>query len=167
MARNKGASGIALAGVTAALAVVVMCLGTLIPVATFVCPMIVLLTLELVRRSCGNRLAWAWYGAVAVLSLLLAPDKEAAVLLVVLGYYPMVKPRLDTLPLKWLWKLLLFNASIALMYGSLLRLMGLEQLTEEATGLGTVMTVLTLVLGNVTFLALDYLLSRNFVGRKK
>lgn len=167
MARNKGASGIALAGVTAALAVVVMCLGTLIPVATFVCPMIVLLTLELVRRSCGSRLAWAWYGAVAVLSLLLAPDKEAAVLLVVLGYYPMVKPRLDTLPLKWLWKLLLFNASIALMYGLLLRLMGLEQLTEEVTGLGTVMTVLTLVLGNVTFLALDYLLSRNFVGRRK
>lgn len=162
MARNKSASGIALAGVTAALAVVVMCLGTLIPMTTFLCPAIILLTLEQVRRSCGNRLAWAWYGAVAVLSLLLAPDKEAAVLLAVLGYYPMVKPRLDALPLELLWKLLLFNSSTALMYGLLLRLLGLEQVTEEVTGLGTVMTVVTLVLGNVTFLGLDFLLSRNF-----
>lgn len=169
MDRNRGASGIALAGVTAALAVVVMCLGTLIPVATFVCPMIVLLTLEQVRRSCGSRLAWAWYGAVAVLSLLLAPDKEAAVLLAVLGYYPMVKPRLDRLPLKVLWKLLLFNASVALVYGLLLRLMGLEEAVQELAGPEAAVTAVTLVLGNITFFGLDLLLGRNFslIRRKK
>ena len=76
----------ALGGVMAALAVVIMCLGTLIPVATFICPMVCILLAQLVLKTCGARYGWAWYGAVAVLSLLLAPDKEAAAVFAALGY---------------------------------------------------------------------------------
>ncbi len=81
------ASCIALGGMLAALAVVVMNLGTLIPVATYVCPMIGILLLEVVRKTCGDRIAWAWYGAVAILSALMAPDKEAAAVFCALGYF--------------------------------------------------------------------------------
>ena len=80
----------------AALAVVIMSLGTLIPVATFVCPVLCMLILQLVLKLCGSRIAWAWYGAVAILSLLMAPDKEAAAVFLFLGYYPVVKPRMDS-----------------------------------------------------------------------
>ena len=72
------ASGIALGGVLAALAVVIMSMGTLIPVATYVCPMLSALILQLVLKTCGRRIAWGWYAVVSILSLLMAPDKEAA-----------------------------------------------------------------------------------------
>ena len=93
----------ALGGVLAALAVVIMSLGGLIPIATYVTPMLCAMLLQAVLLTCGTRVAWAWYGAVALLGLLLCPDKEAAAVYVFLGYYPIVKPKLDGLKPAWLW----------------------------------------------------------------
>lgn len=148
----------ALGGMMAALAVVVMCMGGLIPIATFVCPMLCMILLTLVIKRCGNRVGWAWYGAVAILSLLLGPDKEAAAVFVFLGYYPIIKPKMDRLPLHWLWKLIYFNIVILVMYWLLLNLFGMAQIMEEFEEMGTVMTVITLLMGNVTFFMLDRLL---------
>ena len=148
----------ALGGVLGALAVVIMCLGTLIPVGTYACPMLCAMVLQMVLKTCGSRIAWAWYGAVALLGLLLAPDKEAAAVFVFLGHYPIVKPKLDRKRLPWLWKGLLFNTAILVMYWLLLRLFGMEQLVSEFQELGAAMTILLLVLGNVTFFLLDRLL---------
>ena len=148
----------ALGGVLGALAVVIMCLGTLIPVGTYACPMVCAMVLQMVLKTCGTRIAWAWYGAVALLGLLLAPDKEAAAVFVFLGYYPIVKPKLDRKKLPWLWKGLLFNASVLALYWLLLRLFGMEQLVSEFRELGAAMTAVLLILGNVTFFLLDKLL---------
>ena len=147
-------------GVFAALAVVIMSLGTVIPVATYVCPVACMLILRIVVRVTGSRMGWAWFGAVAVLSLLLAPDKEAAAVFACLGYYPILKPRLDRLGGSWLWKALFFNGSILALYWILLKVIGMERLLEEFSGIGMAMTVLLLVLGNVTFFLLDHLLGR-------
>ena len=76
--RRGYAQIIALGGILAAVALVIMCLGGLIPLATFVCPMLCTITGYIVFRFCGRRIAWAWYGVVAFLSVLLAPDKESA-----------------------------------------------------------------------------------------
>ena len=165
MASKTPASRVALGGVLAALAVVIMGMGTLIPVATYVCPMLCALVLEFVRKSCGARIAWAWYGAVAILSLLLAPDKEAAAVFVFLGYYPIVKPKLDRTKGSWIWKLLLFNCVTIIMYWLLMHLFGLEQLVREFAQMGTAMTAVLLLLGNVTFVLLDRLLSMG--GKRK
>ena len=73
-------------------AVVLMSVGTIIPVATYAAPVLCMLICQVVCRLCGSRIAWAWYGAVAVLSLLLAPDKVAAAVFLVLGYFPILKP---------------------------------------------------------------------------
>lgn len=158
--RKGMAASVALGGVFAALAVVIMSLGGLIPAATFVCPMLSMLLLSVVRKQCGNRIAWAWYGAVAILGVLLGPDKEAAAVFVFLGYYPILKTKMDTLPCKWLWKTMLFNAAILTMYGMLMHLFGMAELVEEFGEMGTVMTFATLALGNVTFFLLDILLTR-------
>lgn len=143
----------------AALAVTVMSMGGLIPVATYVSPVLCMLMLNLVIRLCGVRVAWAWYGAVALLSLLLSADKEAAAVFAFLGYYPIVKPKLDRLKFSMLWKLILFNAVMILMYRLLMNVFGMDALAEEFRAMDTVMLLVTLLLGNVTFLLLDRILS--------
>ena len=151
----------------AALAVVIMAMGTLIPVATYVCPMICALLLKMVASVGGRRVAWAWYGAVSILSVLLAPDKEAALVFVFLGYYPSVKPVLDKRKGKWLWKGLLFNGSILVLYGIALRLLGMDALAAEYREMGYVLTALLLILGNVTFFLLDRLLGMGLKRKKR
>ena len=158
--RNTPARKIAFGGMFAALAMVIMNLGSLIPVATFVCPMLCMLILAFVTRMCGNRIGWAWYGAVAILSLLMAPDKEAAAVFAFLGFYPIIKPWMDRMKMAPVAKLLVFNALILLMYWLLIHLFGMAQIAAEYRELGRVMTALMLVLGNVTFFLLDKVLTR-------
>ena len=157
----------ALGGVLAALAMVVMSLGGLIPVATFVCPMLCMILLRFVCQLCGNRIGWAWYGAVAVLSFLLGPDKEAAAVFLFLGFYPIVKPKLDTMKVSWLLKLLLFNTAIGCMYYLLIHLLGMAQIAAEYAQMGTVLTVIMLLLGNLTFYLLDVVLTRLNFNKKQ
>ena len=149
---------VALGGVLAALAIVIMTLGGLIPMTTYVCPMLCSLMLLAVILSCGDRIGWAWYGAVSILSLLLSPDKEAAAVFVVLGYYPIIQPKMEKLPLQFVWKLLLFNIASAMLYAALLFVFGMEQLVAEFLELGIVGLVITLILGNICFFLLDRVL---------
>ena len=165
MMRRNAAKDIALGGVLAALAVVIMCLGGMIPLATFICPMLCCLMVKLVARLCGNRIAWAWYCAVAILSALMGPDKEAAAVFVFLGYYPILKPKMDKLPLQWLWKLLYFNVVILVMYALLIHVFGLTEVVEEWKDAGAILTAVSLLLGNITFVLLDILLGRRLKKR--
>ena len=162
--KKTPAYSVALGGVLAALGVVIMCLGTLIPVATYICPMACILMAQVMLKTCGARYGWAWYASVAVLSLLLSPDKEAAAVFAALGYYPMVKPRLEKRKLPWLWKAVLFNAVILALYWLLIHLLGMDGLAEEFAEAGRVMTVVMLLLGNVIFFLLDRVLSKRFRG---
>ena len=153
---------IALGGILAAVAIVLMSIGTIIPVATYVVPVCCILLCQLVQKLCGRRIAWAWYGAVSILALLLAPDKEAAAVFLVLGYYPIIRRKLEAGTGKWLKKLFFFNGSILALYWVLLKLIGMEQLLSDFERMGTVMYAVLLILGNVTFFMLDRLLSRKF-----
>lgn len=143
----------------AALALVVMCLGGMIPLATYVCPMFCAVLLMVVLKLTNARIAWAWYGAVSILAMLLGPDKEAAAVFVFLGYYPILKPWLDQRKLAILWKLVLFNAAIFAMYSVLIYVFGLADLAAEFKELGMVLTIVTLVLGNITLFMMDILLT--------
>ena len=153
---------IALGGMMAALAAVLMAMGGLIPVATYVIPMLCMFLLQFVFRSCGSRITWAWYGAVAILGLLFCPDKEAAAVFAALGYYPIVKPKLDKSRFPWLWKGLLFNVTILVLYWLLLNLFGLQQVVQDFEQIGAIMTAALLVMGNVVFVLIDVLLKRGF-----
>lgn len=157
--RNTNAKNMALSGVLAAVAMVIICLGGLIPLATYVCPVLCALLLHTVLLLCGKRYAWAWYAAVALLSLLLGPDKEGALVFVMLGYYPIVKPLIEKSRLRFLWKLLLFNAAIGLIYSVLLQLLGLGAVTAETEELGMLGLAVLLALGNLVFFLLDRLLT--------
>ena len=155
-ARTKA---VALGGMLGAAALVIMCMGSLIPFATYVCPVLCALVQYIVLQLCGKRIAWTWYAAVALLGLLLGPDKEASAVFVLLGYYPMLKPVFEKWPFSWLWKLLLFNGAVALLYAFLLKVLGIENMSDEFSGIGIAGLIVLLVLGNITFMLLDRLLS--------
>ena len=156
---RQNSRNMAFGGMMAALAVVIMAMGTLIPVATFFCPVLCMLLLRFVLMSCGSKVAWAWYAAVAILSLILAPDKEAAVIFAFLGYYPIVKPAFERSKLGFLWKFLLFNIVILTLYGLMMKLVGMDALAAEYEDMGLVMNGVLLAMGNITFFLLDRLLS--------
>ena len=107
-------------------------------------------------------MASAWFAAVAILGLLLCPDREAAGVFLFLGEYPIVKQLLDGKKLSSLWKALYFNASVLLLYWLLLAVMGLPGLHEEFQELGSVMLVILMLLGNGTFFLLDRVLEKPF-----
>ena len=158
MRQRNDTRKIALGGVLAAAAVVIMCLGGLIPIATYACPMLCCLTQLVVLRFCGKRIAWSWFAVVAALSLLLGPDKEAAMVFLVLGYYPLIKPMLEKSKLRILWKALFFNLSILAAYAVMIWLLGMDELAAENMELGQTGLIFTLILGNLTFFLLDRLL---------
>lgn len=142
----------------AAVAVVIMCLGGLIPIATYVCPMLCCMTQFIVLRYCGARLAWAWFAIVATLSLLMGPDKEAAMVFLAVGSYPLLKNRIEKSKIAVFLKLLFFNGAIFLSYFVMIHLLGMQEIAQENMELGVIGLVVILLMGNVTFYLLDKLL---------
>jgi len=153
----------ALCGVLCALALVILLLGGVIPAALYACPMLAMLVLLPILSECGPRLAGAAYGAVAILAVLLVPDKELAAVYVFFGCYPLLRPRLERLPsrpLRLLAKLAFCNAAIFLMYALLLFVFQLDALTEEYASASRLMIGALAAMGNVIFLLLDRAIGR-------
>ena len=145
----------ALGGMLTAVAVVIMSLGSLIPLNTYLCPVICILLTRPVIERCGRRIGWCYYLATAILSLMLAPDREAALVYAFLGYYPMIRPFFEKLgALAWFAKLMLFTLAGAASYGVLLVVMGAGAAMTE----GWLLTAVTVLLWDVLFLLVDYLL---------
>ena len=145
----------ALGGMLTAVAVVIMSLGSLIPLNTYLCPVICILLTRPVIERCGQRIGWCYYLATAILSLMLASDREAALVYAFLGYYPMIRPFFEKLgALAWFAKLMLFTLAGAASYGVLLVVMGAGAAMTE----GWLLTAVTVLLWDVLFLLVDYLL---------
>lgn len=156
--QSNNTKRIALSGMLAAVAVVIMSLGGLIPVATYVCPMLCCMTQFVVLRFCGRRLAWTWFCVVAILALLMSPDKEAVFVFIAIGYYPLIKQYLDRHKIRSLLKTLYFNAAILTSYAIMIYLLGMQEVAAENTELGIAGLVIILLLGNIAFFLLDRLL---------
>ena len=155
---------VAFCGVMAGLMVALMLLGTLIPLSTYICPMLAGALAVPVVWELGKGSGWVLYAAVSVLSLILAPDKEAALLYVLLlGWYPVLRPglmRITRRPVRILVKLLLFNAAVCAVYALLLFVFVSPDLQTEAAEWTGGMLLGMLFLGNLTFLVYDQLLAR-------
>lgn len=160
--RRKRTAQLALAAVLCALAVTVMMLGGLIPAATFCCPMLAGFLTIPILCECGAGMALCAWAAISILSCLLGPDKEAAAIYLFLGWYPVLRPRLEKLrqPLRFLLKLLIFNCAVFAVYSLLLFVLGLESLRAEFSDMGKIMLLVTLVLGNGIFILFDFVLPR-------
>ena len=154
-------SRMALGGMLSAVAVVIMSLGSLIPVNTYLCPVLCILITRPVIEHCGRRIAGCYYGVVCLLSLLLAPDREAAAVYAFLGYYPLIKPYFDRISLRFvraLLKILFFTLAGAAAYALLLYVMGLQELVEEFRTGGHWLLGCLIVVWDLLFLLVDRVL---------
>lgn len=114
---------------------------------------------------------WAFgiYAAVSILSLMLVPNKEAAVLYTAFfGYYPILKAvlesRLPKVP-EYILKFAVFNVSMLASYAVLIKVLGmpfdeLMGLEGETGFLAEYMLPVVLILGNITFAFFDIALTR-------
>ncbi len=154
---------LSLCGVLAALAVAMMFLGGVVPFATIACPILTSLVLLPVFEETGAKWGFLWYGAVALLSLFIAPDKEAAILFVVFGCYPILHKFFARLPvriLRWPCKLLYLNGTVIAAYSLMLHVFVIASVQQDFQDLRGFMLVLSLLLGNVSFVLYDFLLDR-------
>ena len=151
---------IALCGMMNALAVVLLSLGGLIPIATYCAPLLAMAVLLPVQEEYGNKLAITAWVSVSLLALMLTPDRETALVYVFFGWYPVARPRIAALPsrlVRLAVKLIIATAIILLLYGAVLRLMGLTADLLEGTFL---LNAALLTMGNIVFLLLDLALAR-------
>lgn len=154
---------LALCGVLAGLGAALMLLGGLLGSATYCAPLLASLVLIPVQEECGGKAAWGVFAATALLSLLLCADKEAALIFLVLGYYPVIKFRLDAVRpgiFSRLCKLALFNAAIAAVYALLLLALTSEALFAELSAMNGGLLAALLLGGNAVFWLYDVLLAR-------
>lgn len=160
--KNK-ASRLALCGILAALAVSLLFLSGVLPFAAIACPVLASLVLIPVYCECGRRWGWVWYLAVGLLSLLTVADREAALLFLFLGYYPLLKKYFERLRgrfLQWVVKLLYVNAAIAAAYALMFYLLRLHTVVEELQSTAAAVLLLTLLLANLSFVIYDLLIAR-------
>ena len=158
----KKSKRMALTGMLCALAVVIMMLGGVIPLATFCCPALAGLMLVPVFVECGEKLSWCAYAAIAALSLILCPDKEAALLLAFIGYYPILRWRLDQLRsrlIRVVAKLGVFNLAVLAMYALSILVLQMDQILREYQEMGLALTIACLLIGNITLLLYDRLIA--------
>lgn len=160
---RKSTRELALCSMLAALSVVLLCLGGIVPFSVYACPMLASGALLLVREGCRTSYGWCCWAAVALLALLLGPDKEAAALYLFLGYYPLLQPKLEAIRrplLRWLAKLLLAVLAIGAMYALLVCVFCLTEVVEEFAETAPWLLWLTAALGLVVFIIYDILLRR-------
>ena len=152
---------VALCGVLCGLAVVVLLLGGLFSLAVYCAPLLAMAVLLPVLEEYGPGTAGAAYGAVAILALLLVPDRETALVYVFFGWYPLLRPRiaaLPSLPVRLVCRLGVCGLSMFLLYGVTIRLLGLTAVTEELGG--GWLTAALAAMGCAVFLLLDLALGR-------
>lgn len=160
---RKETHELALAGMLAALATALLCLGGIVPLATYAAPVLASAALLPAREECRSSYAWGCWAVSAALGLLLSGDKEAALLYAFLGWYPLLKPKLDALrprALRAAAKLLICVAAVGSMYALALFVLKLDALAREFAATSAALLWVTVLLGIAVFFVYDIALER-------
>lgn len=138
-----------------------MFLTGLISIGTYALPAFSGILLIVVVIELGAGWAWPVYIASSILSLLIAGDKEAAMLFVVFfGYYPILKAYIERIRHKfvsYLLKFSVFNAAMVLAFFLSIRLLGVPE--DSFTVFGIYLPWAFLIAGNLVFAVYDYAIS--------
>lgn len=101
-----------------ALGVVLLWLGSVIEVVDISMAVVASLFCVFAVIEYGGSAPWLVFAVTGVLSVILLPQKTPAVMYVLFfGYYPIIKEKLERLPLAlaWLWKEVIFNVALILL----------------------------------------------------
>lgn len=159
----KTSKRVALGGVFSALSLLMMFLSGVFPFAEYTCPAIAGIMLIPLVIEINKKTAYIAYVIVAVLSVFIVPNKEAAVLFVViLGYYPVLKSTLEKIKnrkLEFVVKLVAFNVALVIAYIVLIYFLGMTELVGEFNSFIKYGIIVFWVLANVAFVLYDYALT--------
>ena len=154
---------LALSSLMCALAVVFLWMSGVLPLATYGWPILASFTLVPVRENCKRIYAWCCFAASAVLGLLLCADKEAALVYLFLGYYPLLKPRFDAIrskAVRFFSKLALCTVTMGALYGLILFVFRLDAAVQEFNATAPWLVWATCALGLTLFFVYDLALAR-------
>jgi len=116
--RNKTTRRLAAAALLAALGTVLLAVGALVDVLDLSMAAIAALTVVFAVIELRGPYPYLIYAVTSLLGLLLLPSKTPALIYALFaGYYPVVKAVFERhfpRPVAWLFKILLFNAALAL-----------------------------------------------------
>ena len=153
---KKQSKQIAVCGITVALGVIFMLLGSVLGLGMYLVPMLIGMFLTVIGRTYGKKFQILLWLAISLLSfILVASPEQNLMFLGLFGWYPIMRSTLQKLStvLRVAAKFLIFNFVV----------IGLECLLilvlfPEA--LGTTLTILLLILGNITFFVYDLAIPR-------
>ena len=154
---------LALCGVLCALAVAFLWLSGVLPLSTYIWPILASAALLPAREECRASYAWSCFAAAAILGLLLCADKEAALVFCFLGYYPLLKPKFDAITsraLRFLAKLGLCTVTMGLMYALIIFVFKLPAVVQEFSDSAPWLLIATAAMGLLLFFVYDLAIDR-------
>ncbi len=161
--KMRNSAKTALGGMIAALSIVTMLLTAVIPYLTYALPALAGVLLVLMVIEINKKWAVCTYIAVSILSFLILPDKEAAMMyFAFFGCYPIVKPVLEAKisnnKLCWLAKAVFFNIAAVAAYIVIIFVFAIP--LDETEELGKWAIPALLGMGNVMFILYDICITR-------
>lgn len=162
MEKMNKTSKTTLGAMTAALSVVIMLL-TVVPVMTYAAPMLAGMLLLLIVIETDKKWGYAIFAVVAVLSALLATDKQAVILYIMFfGHYPVTKAliegKIKSRAVEWLIKFLIFNLMMISAYLLVVKVFAFPM--EEIGDMGKYGSLILLAVGNIVFPVYDITMTR-------
>jgi len=152
---------VAFCGIITAFCTMLMFFTGLIPIGKYALPAFAGIILIVVVIEMGKSWAWSVYTATSILSILLAGDKEAAMLFVLFfGYYPILKSILEKIRKKYLVlvsKFAVFNSAMIACFFFSIQVLSVPQ--DSFTLFGIYLPWAFLILGNIAFVLYDYAIS--------
>jgi len=154
---------VALGGVISALCILAMFMTGVAPFLYLTLPMIAGALLTIIVVEVNASWAFLTYVAVSLLSVFVTFDKEAAIIFILFfGHYPILKYKLEKIPLKILRtiiKFAVFNVCIVADYQITIHLLGIDDFMDDFAILGKYGLYILWVFVNVFFIFYDYVLS--------
>jgi len=158
----KQSSKCAIGGILSALSLVLMISVAIIPFLTYALPAVAGTLIVLMVIETDKKWAFGVYAAVAILAMILVPDKEVAVMyLAFFGYYPILKSAVESKfnsVVGWIIKVSTFLVTIVLSYILMINLMGVT--IDEVEEFGIIAVPMLLGMGTFAFVMYDIALTK-------
>ena len=158
--KMKNTHKTALCGVFGALSIVIMLMGSILPLATYMCPAIAAFLILPVVAQYGEKTGFTLYTAVSLLSFILIAEKEFVLMYVfVFGLYSVFKFRADRIKpklLQYTLKVLYAFTTTAATYALLLLVFPNPALSGEFGDMSLGLITAFFVLFIITFILYDF-----------
>ncbi len=154
---------VALGGVISSMSLFVMFMTGILPAFYIAFPMLAGGLLLVIVADIGVKWAFVTYIGIGLLSLFITPDKEAALMFIMLfGHYPILKQyidRLKTALIRFVLKVLIYNVCIVAIFKLSMLVLGVDDMFADFEFLGKYVVPVLLIFTTIVFLVYDKILT--------